>query len=87
MELSLPPKLVEKLVWVPVTSFCKFSFPVMGLMPYYAGRFRPLIASLYGQCLRSNMHECCHVMQGLYEFNYSEYFTLLLLSMTSRRFF
>ncbi len=34
----------KKLVWVPVISFCKFSFPVMGLMPYYyAGRSRPLI--------------------------------------------
>jgi hypothetical protein len=27
MKLSLPPKLVEKLVWVPVISFCKISFP------------------------------------------------------------
>jgi hypothetical protein len=23
MKLSLPPKLLEKLVWVPITSFCK----------------------------------------------------------------
>jgi hypothetical protein len=38
MKLSLPPKLVEKLVWVPVTC----------LIPYYAetGRSRPLIAWL-----------------------------------------
>jgi hypothetical protein len=37
MKLSLPPKVVEKLVWVPVISFCKkISFPVMDLMPYYA---------------------------------------------------
>ncbi len=45
MKLSLPPKLVEKLVWVPVISFCKIRFPVMHLMPYYAetGRSRPLI--------------------------------------------
>jgi hypothetical protein len=28
MKLSLPPKLVEILVWVPVILFCKFSFPV-----------------------------------------------------------
>jgi hypothetical protein len=28
MKLSLPPKLVGKLVWVPVISFCKISFPV-----------------------------------------------------------
>jgi hypothetical protein len=34
MKLSLPPKLVEKLVWVPVISFCKISFPVKHLMPY-----------------------------------------------------
>jgi hypothetical protein len=46
IKLSLPPKLVEKLVWVPVILFCKISFPVTHLMPYYAetGRSRPLIA-------------------------------------------
>jgi hypothetical protein len=40
------PKLVEKLVWDPVILFCKFSFSVTHLMPYYAetGRSRPLIA-------------------------------------------
>ncbi len=50
MKLSLPPKLVEKLVWVPVISFCKISFPVTHLMPYYSktGRSRPLIAWLQG---------------------------------------
>jgi hypothetical protein len=44
MKLSLPLKLVEKLVWVPVISFCKISFPVTHLMLYYAktGRSRPL---------------------------------------------
>ncbi len=44
MKLSLPPKLVEKLVCVPFILFCKFSFPVKRLMPYYAetGRSRPL---------------------------------------------
>jgi hypothetical protein len=26
MKLSLPPKVVEKLVWVPVISFCKKTF-------------------------------------------------------------
>ncbi len=36
VALSLLPKLVEKLVWVPVISFCKISFLVMHLMPYYA---------------------------------------------------
>jgi hypothetical protein len=43
---SLPPKLMEKLVWVPVISFCKISFPVKHLMPYYAetDRSRPLNA-------------------------------------------
>jgi hypothetical protein len=45
MKLSLPPKLVGKLVWVSVTSFCKISFPIKKkhLMPYYAesGRSRP----------------------------------------------
>ncbi len=28
MKLRLPPKVVEKLVWVPVISFCKISLPV-----------------------------------------------------------
>jgi len=28
MKLSLPPKFVEKEVWVPVILFCKISFPV-----------------------------------------------------------
>jgi hypothetical protein len=32
MKLSLPPKLVEKLVWVPIISFCKISFSVIHLM-------------------------------------------------------
>jgi hypothetical protein len=43
MKLSLPPKLVEKLVWVSVISFYKISFPVKHLMAYYAetGRSRP----------------------------------------------
>jgi hypothetical protein len=46
MKLSLPPKLVEKLVWVQVILFCKILFLVTHLMPYYAktGRSRPLIA-------------------------------------------
>jgi len=36
----------KAIVWVPVISFCKISFPVTHLMPYYAeiGRSRPLIA-------------------------------------------
>ncbi len=44
MKLSLPPKLVEKLVCVRVISFCKISIPITCLMPYYAetGRSRPL---------------------------------------------
>jgi len=28
-----PPKLVEKLVWVPVISFCKVQFPIMHWCP------------------------------------------------------
>jgi hypothetical protein len=37
---------LEKLVWVPVISFCKISFPLMHLMAYYAetGLSRPLTA-------------------------------------------
>jgi hypothetical protein len=27
MKLSLPPKLVEKLVWVPLISFCNIFIP------------------------------------------------------------
>jgi hypothetical protein len=46
MKLSSPPKLVGKLVWVSVISFCKISFPVTHLMAYYAetDRSHPLIA-------------------------------------------
>jgi hypothetical protein len=46
MKLNSPPKLLEKLVWVPVISFCKISFPIKHLMPYYAatGRSCPLVA-------------------------------------------
>jgi hypothetical protein len=46
IKLSLPPKLVEKLVRVSIISFCKISFPVTHLMPYYAetGRSQPLIS-------------------------------------------
>ncbi len=42
---------VEKLIWVPVISFCKTSFPLMHLMAYYAETdlSRPLTAWLYGQ--------------------------------------
>jgi len=36
MKLSLLPKLVEKLVWVPTLSFCKISFRVTHLMAHYA---------------------------------------------------
>jgi hypothetical protein len=45
-ETQFTTKIGEKLVWVPVISFCKMSFPVKHLMPYYAetGRSRPLIA-------------------------------------------
>jgi hypothetical protein len=49
VKLSLPPKSVEQLASVPVISFCKISFPVKNLMPYYGEiwRSRPLIAQLY----------------------------------------
>jgi hypothetical protein len=45
MKLSLPSKLVEKLVWVRVILFCKISIPVPHVMPYYAKPWRshPLI--------------------------------------------
>jgi hypothetical protein len=36
MKLSLLAKLVEKLVWVLLISFCKISFPIKHLMAYYA---------------------------------------------------
>jgi hypothetical protein len=43
MKLNLPPKLVEKLIWVPVISFLLISFPVTHWMAYYAetGLSRP----------------------------------------------
>jgi hypothetical protein len=51
MKLSLPPKSVEKLVWVPIISFCKISFPVMHLMAYFILKpavLAPIIACPYG---------------------------------------
>jgi len=44
MKLSLPPKLVEILVWVPVILFSKILLPVTHLMAYYAetGHSHPL---------------------------------------------
>ncbi len=36
-ETQFTSKFVGKLVWVPVVQFCNISFPVMHLMPYYAG--------------------------------------------------
>jgi hypothetical protein len=45
--LSLLPKLVEKLVWVPIIFVMLFFHSQLCvLMPYYTktGRFRPLIA-------------------------------------------
>jgi hypothetical protein len=49
MKLSLQPKLVEKLVWVPVILLCKIFIPILRLMPCYVetGRSRPLIAGFY----------------------------------------
>jgi hypothetical protein len=47
MKLSLPPKLVEKLVWVSLLfGFVKFPFPVARLKPCYAETdgTRPIIA-------------------------------------------
>jgi hypothetical protein len=45
-ETQFTTKIGGKLVWVPVISFCKVSFPVTHLMPYYAKTWcsRPLIA-------------------------------------------
>jgi hypothetical protein len=41
MKLTLSPKLVDKLVWVPIILFYKISFPVRHLMPYYAETGHP----------------------------------------------
>jgi hypothetical protein len=50
MKLNLPPKLLEKLVWVAVIfHVVKFQFPVRHLMPssVETGSSWPLIAGLY----------------------------------------
>jgi hypothetical protein len=49
MKLSLQPKSVEKLVWVPVILLCKIFIPMPRLMPCYVetGCSRPLIAGFY----------------------------------------
>ncbi len=62
MKLSLPSKLVEKLVEVPFTMFCfvKFSFSVTRLMACYAETscFHPLIAKilLWSKCCKKKGH-------------------------------
>jgi len=45
-ETHFTTEIGGKLVWVPIILFCKISFPVKHLMPYYGetGRSRPLIA-------------------------------------------
>jgi hypothetical protein len=45
MKLGLPPKLMKKLVWSPVISFCKIFISSYILTAYYAetGHSRPLI--------------------------------------------
>jgi hypothetical protein len=35
-DIQFTTKLVEKLGWVPIISFCKILFLVTHLMPYYA---------------------------------------------------
>jgi hypothetical protein len=45
MKLSLPPKLVEKLVWSQLFPFVKFSFTVRCLMPYIMPKLAVLIPS------------------------------------------
>jgi hypothetical protein len=34
-ETQFTTKIGEKLIWVPVICFVKFSFSIIGLMPYY----------------------------------------------------
>jgi len=45
-ETQFITKIGGNLVWVPMISFCKISFPVKHLIPYYAEtrRSHPLIA-------------------------------------------
>jgi hypothetical protein len=46
MKLSEPPKLLEKLVWVPIILFCKISipnYPVDALLDKRKLTARPLI--------------------------------------------
>ncbi len=45
MKLSLPPKLGEKLVWVPVISFCKTKFKETGGL--HSGRRSRAPTSIY----------------------------------------
>jgi NADH:ubiquinone oxidoreductase subunit 6 (subunit J) len=51
MKLSLLPKLVEKLIWVPVISLCKIFIPSNGFDALLCRNWqfpRPLIVRLYG---------------------------------------
>jgi len=50
MKLSLPPKLVGKMVWVPVISLCKIFIPSYGFDAFFFNaeidRSHPLIVGL-----------------------------------------
>jgi hypothetical protein len=51
MKLSLPPKLVEKLVWVPVISLSTLFIPSYTFDALFKPKLAvlaPLIAGLYG---------------------------------------
>jgi len=48
MKLSLPPKLVEKPVWVLFLLLCKILIPSYAF-DAIAGHSRPLIARLHGE--------------------------------------
>jgi hypothetical protein len=65
-RMKLTTKLVKNLVWLPVISHAKFSFPVMPLS-YYAktDHSRPLIAGLYGYSIGNGPCTLINIMTTL----------------------
>jgi hypothetical protein len=65
MKLNLPPKLVEKLVWFPVISFRKISFPVTHLIPYCDETHRSRPLTLRITLIFHKKKDISHLLEGV----------------------
>ncbi len=68
MKLSLPPKLVEKLVWVPIIWLCKIFIPSYAfdaLLPdftdnsFVCNKSVALLVQFFSSLKQNNSHQIC----------------------------